>query len=95
VGLHSPAVLVPDLYNLPGLLAGLPHDSLPNLWIDIGDRDPLRVSALGLAALLDQQGVRYSWRLYPGWHAAEYWAAHMQVYLRWHVAQWQDLPVPR
>ena len=95
VGLHSPAVLVPDLYNLPGLLAGLPPDSLPNLWIDIGDRDPLLVSALRLAALLDQQEVRYSWRLYPGWHAEDYWAAHMQVYLRWHVAQWQELPVPR
>jgi len=62
VALHSPAVLVPDLYNLPGLLAGLPPDSLPNLWIDIGDRDPLRVSALELASLLDQEGVGYACR---------------------------------
>jgi len=93
VGLHSLAVLVPDLYNLPGLLAGLPPDSLPRLWIDIGDRDPLRVSALQLASLLDEEGVRYTWRLYPGWHTEEYWAAHLEVYLRWHVAQWQDVPL--
>jgi len=95
VGLHSPAVLVPDLYNLPGVLAGLSPDSLPSLWIDIGDHDPLRVSALQLASLLDERGVRYSWRLYPGWHTDEYWAAHLEVYLRWHVAQWQDAPLNR
>lgn len=88
VALHSPAVLPPDLYALPGLLAGMPPDSLPTLWIDIGDRDGLRASALELAAILNEHEVEYSWRLYPGYHTEEYWAAHLQVYLRWHAAQW-------
>jgi enterochelin esterase-like enzyme len=89
VGLHSPAILPPDLYTLPGLLAEAPPNGWPALWIDIGDRDGLRTSAQDLAAMLDKYGVEYSWRAYPGYHTEEYWAAHLQVYLRWHAAQWQ------
>lgn len=90
-GMHSPAVLVPDLYDLPGWLEQRPPADFPRLWIDIGDRDPLRFSALELTAILDDFDVAYAWRMYPGWHAAEYWSAHMQVYLRWQVAQWRQL----
>lgn len=89
VGLHSPAVLAPDLYDLPGWLDRQPAGELPRLWIDIGDHDPLRFAAFELTGLMDVHGVEYAWRLYPGWHAAEYWSAHMPVYLRWHVAEWQ------
>jgi len=87
-GLHSPAVLPPDLFTLPGLLESLAPSDLPALWIDIGDRDPLRASAEQLTALLDEAAVTYTWRLYPGRHTEAYWAAHMQVYLRWQVARW-------
>lgn len=97
VALHSPAVLAPDLYVLPQWLDRQPATEWPLLWIDIGDHDPLRFDAFELTGMLDEYGVGYAWRLYPGWHAAEYWAAHMPVYLRWHATQWReaDYPVSR
>jgi enterochelin esterase-like enzyme len=88
VGLHSPAVLPPDLFTLPARLDSLAPGELPALWIDIGERDSLRSSVDQLTALLDEHGVSYTWRLYPGGHTEDYWAAHMQVYLRWQVARW-------
>lgn len=85
VGLHSPAVLVPDLFNLPGWVEA---NSPPRLWIDIGDRDPLRFSALDLTELLDELEVPYEFHMFAGEHAASYWLPHVEQYLRWYVSNW-------
>ena len=50
IGLHSPAVLVPDEFLIPEWLEQIPVESMPELWIDIGDRDPLRFSLPELTA---------------------------------------------
>lgn len=88
LGLHSPAVLSPDLYYIPAWLQAIPSGDLPRLWIDIGERDPLRPSALELAGLLDAQGAPYAWHLFPGTHEPAYWTSHLAEYLRWYAADW-------
>lgn len=85
IGLHSPAVLVPDLYNLPGWLES---GTAPALWIDIGDRDPLRFSTQDLLDQLDELGVEYRFSSFAGEHSAQYWTQHLEEYLRWYVANW-------
>ncbi len=85
VGLHSPAVVFADLVNLADWVESGP---LPRLWIDIGDRDPLRFSALDLIERLDELDVRYEFHMFAGEHAPFYWLLHLEEYLRWYVSNW-------
>ncbi len=91
IGLHSPAVLVPDAFDIPSWIEAIPAESMPDLWIDIGDRDPLRTSLPVLTALFDEADVPYSLQSYPGEHTDSYWADHVEDYLRWYVSGWLDL----
>jgi enterochelin esterase family protein len=88
VGLHSPAVLSPDLYYLRDWIGDLAPDDRPRIWIDIGDHDSLRTSVFELTDLLDELGVAYTWTLAPGDHLPEYWSAHLDDYLRWYSQSW-------
>ncbi len=88
LGLHSPAALSPDLYNLPFWLEALPSDEFPRIWVDIGDRDSLRASTLELIDLFDQADVTYEWHPNQGYHAPEYWSSHLEEYLMWYSLGW-------
>lgn len=89
LGLHSPAVLTPDLYYLPLWVEDLSPREIPRMWVDIGERDPLRAPALELTATLDQAGLEYEWHLDPGTHDAQYWTSHLEDYLRWYAGGWE------
>jgi enterochelin esterase-like enzyme len=88
LGLHSPAVLTPDLYAIPAWVQDIPSGGLPRIWIDAGDHDVLRSSTEELLSILDAEGVAYTWHLFPGYHEAAYWSAHLEEYLRWYAAPW-------
>ncbi len=90
IGLHSPAVLPPDMYELPRWMDAAPESPLPDLWIDIGERDTLRFSAIELTELLDDLGVSYHWEMLPGEHIASYWESNMERYMLWYVSEWED-----
>lgn len=89
IGLHSPAVLLPNLFDLPGWIEAIPAQDMPAIWIDMGDRDTLRLALLDLTELFDQFGVPYTRRSYPGEHNTPYWSAHVPDYLNWYVGNWQ------
>ncbi|OGO14797.1 MAG: hypothetical protein A2Y93_00935 [Chloroflexi bacterium RBG_13_68_17] len=89
VGLHSPAVLTPDLYYLPDWLEAIPSGIEPSLWIDIGDHDPLLAPTEELRAILDQADYPYEWTLDPGRHEPAYWIDHLETYLRWYARPWE------
>jgi len=91
IGLHSPAILVPDIFMIPDWIEAIPTDEIPKIWIDIGDRDPLRFSLPELTALFDEADVPYILRSYPGEHIEAYWADHVEDYLRWYVSGWLNL----
>ena len=88
IGLHSPAVLTPDLYYIPEWVSVIPEDERPRLWIDIGDHDSLRLSVFELTDLLDSLGYEYAWRFEPGDHTPDYWSSHLDAYLRWYAEFW-------
>jgi len=88
IGLHSPAVLPPDLFSVEQWLEESEPDLWPRLWIDIGDRDPLRFSTLELRDKLEETGVVLTWSLHPGEHAATFWREHLEEYLTWYSAEW-------
>jgi enterochelin esterase-like enzyme len=85
VGLHSPAVLVPDLFNLAGWIQAGPK---PRLWIDIGDRDPLRFSVQDLTEQLDELNAEYQFTQFAGYHEPLYWSLHLEDYMRWYISNW-------
>ena len=88
VGLHSPAVLSPDLFYLPDWAEAIPKQSIPRISLDIGERDPLRPEALALAAELNDLGLVVELTSYPGQHTESYWAEHVAEYLAWYTEPW-------
>jgi enterochelin esterase-like enzyme len=91
IGLHSPAVLPPDMLMLPTWLDGLSPERIPALWIDVGDRDPLLPDAIQLETALRDLGLEVSLRRNPGYHEATYWSSHLAEYLEWYTADWAEL----
>ena len=91
IGLHSPAVLVPDEFLIPEWIEQIAIEDIPELWLDIGDRDPLRFSLPELTALFDEADVPYVLQSFAGEHTESYWADHVDDYLRWYVSGWLDL----
>ena len=84
IGLHSPAVLSPDLFNLADWTASISAGYQPLIWIDIGERDTLLEATLELKSRLDELGVSYRWHLNEGYHEDRYWMAHLTEYLEWY-----------
>ncbi len=94
IGLHSPAVLSPDLFLLPSWATEVPSESVPRLWIDMGSEDTLLPGALDLRARLDKLRWPYTWVQNPGEHTAAYWSGHLAEYLRWYAQAWpSEAPV--
>jgi acetyl esterase/lipase len=89
IGLHSPAVLVPDLFRLDEWIRAIPAENLPAVWIDMGERDSMRFELAELTEALDELGLAYSLNRFPGDHSEAYWAAHVAEYLKWYVLGWQ------
>jgi enterochelin esterase-like enzyme len=88
IGLHSPAVLSPDLYLLPEWARLVPPGSLPRLWLDIGADDTLLPAARELRDVLDDLRWPYTWALNRGEHTSGYWSEHLGEYLRWYGKGW-------
>lgn len=89
VGLHSPAVLVPDMFDIPDWVEELPQGEFPELWIDIGHRDTLRFEAKEIADLFTELGVSFVRHTYLGEHTDEYWSDHLEDYLTWYISGWE------
>ena len=86
LGIHSPAIFQRDASKLDDWLRAIPVDEMPLIFFDIGDRDTGLADALRFADLLAQEGIVHEWHLYAGWHDDEYWQAHVEEYLRWYGA---------
>lgn len=88
IGLHSPAVISPDLYWLPIWAAEVPPDAIPRLWVDLGTEDTLLRPALELREQLDKIRWPYTWTVSRGEHTSTYWSGHLDDYLRWYAETW-------
>lgn len=90
VGLHSLAVLQKDYSKLRGWVASIPPSGRPEIFMDVGDDDPELLMAQQVEAQLNDFGMPHEWHLYNGAHTEEYWSAHVDEYMRWYAAQWND-----
>ena len=90
IGLHSLAVLQQDASKLPSWLADIPASSRPHVFLDIGDNDPELKMAQLVEAQFNEHGLSHEWHLYNGAHTEEYWSIHVEEYIRWYAAQWNN-----
>jgi enterochelin esterase-like enzyme len=89
VGAHSLPFFEVDTVYLPGWL-GLADQDLPLFFIDIGNNDGEWKTAEIIADALDENGIPHEWYLFTGDHTEEYWASHLETYLRWYAADWGE-----
>jgi len=91
VGAHSLPLFEADGSDIIPWMINSPRQNLPRFFIDIGRNDLEQESAQEFAALLDAYGIAHEWYLFNGDHTEAYWAAHLDHYLNWHAANWQNL----
>jgi enterochelin esterase-like enzyme len=90
LGAHSAAVFHTDAQRMRTWLSQLSSDEVPRIYMDIGDKDRPEImrSALWFEELLNAYDIAHEWRLFSGYHAEEYWEAHLEQYLRWYTQGW-------
>ncbi|MCI0555858.1 MAG: esterase family protein [Anaerolineae bacterium] len=90
IGLHSLAVLQKDSSKIGDWLTDIPPTSRPRVFMDIGDNDPELITAGQVETQFNEYGLLHEWHLYNGAHTEEYWAAHVEEYIRWYAEGWNN-----
>ncbi|MBN1536424.1 MAG: esterase family protein [Anaerolineales bacterium] len=90
LGAHSLAAFDIDAMHLRQWLKEIPVESLPRIYVDIGDKDRPNImrSALWFEEMLTDENIPHVWNLYQGYHSEEYWSAHIEEYIRWYAEDW-------
>ncbi len=90
VGVHSGFVFTTDLVQISLWVKNTPQALLPNMYVDLGDRDGPEVSqgSAWLEDFLTQHDIPHEWHLFLGEHEEAYWQAHVEDYLRWYALEW-------
>ena len=88
LGLHSLAAFADDRPFLGAWLEGIPPESWPKIFMDMGENDQELGFNSQFETLLTEFGIPHEWHLYPGAHDEAYWGAHVEEYLRWYASVW-------
>jgi enterochelin esterase-like enzyme len=90
IGLHSLPVFWTDLPDIKAWLDAIPHESLPRIYMDLGDKDRPQISksAIWFEELLTEKNIPHEWHLFPGYHEEDYWIEHIEEYIRWYSKNW-------
>jgi len=90
IGAHSLPVFWTDTRYIRQWLDNIPEDSLPRIYLDIGDKDRQQIlaSATWFENLLTEKFIPHEWYLNPGYHEEAYWQEHLQDYLLWYTEKW-------
>jgi enterochelin esterase-like enzyme len=91
LGAHSAPLFYKDLFRVPAWLDEIPYGSIPRIYLDISEGDPNLAEAETLHEVLRKEGVSHDWNLYPGLHIDAYWKSHLEEYLLWYSAGWDDI----
>ncbi len=90
LGGHSAPVFWSDTPFIDDWLTAIPADSMPSIYLDIGEKDFLRDSNDWFETQLNAHNIAHEWHLYNGYHEEAYWQEHLAEYLRWYGGLWRD-----
>lgn len=90
IGAHSLPIFWSDAPQIPEWLDAIPVESLPRIYLDIGEKDRPEIleSAIWFENLLVDRNIPHQWHLFPGYHEEDYWSTHVEQYLRWYAQEW-------
>jgi enterochelin esterase-like enzyme len=90
LGAHSLPVFWADTPHVRQWLKDIPADSLPRIYLDIGEKDRPSImnSAVWFEELLTELDIPHEWHLFTGYHEEAYWQSHVEQYLRWYTQDW-------
>jgi enterochelin esterase-like enzyme len=90
LGAHSLPVFWTDTPHVRQWLKDIPSDSLPRIYLDIGEKDRpvIMSSAVWFENLLTELHIPHEWHLFTGYHEEAYWQSHVKQYLRWYTQDW-------
>lgn len=90
VGAHSLPLFWSDVPQLPKWLEEIPPESMPRIFIDVGDHDQeaIRNSSTWFGDLLNENDIPHEWYVFIGYHEEDYWSSHLEQYLRFYAAEW-------
>lgn len=90
IGAHSTPLFLGDLKRVPGWVEIIPTSQIPRILMDIGRDDNNHADAEAFHQSLLDQEIPHEWRIYPGLHDEHYWKTHLEEYLKWYSAGWDD-----
>jgi enterochelin esterase-like enzyme len=85
IGLHSPVIMNNDAAVLQRLVAAVPSNAWPRLWLDAGDHDGNLGTIQTFEAMLTRYAAPHEWHLNSGDHTDRYWQVHVAQYLQWYA----------
>jgi enterochelin esterase-like enzyme len=90
IGMHSLPILWGDGGSIPRWLDDIPSDSMPRMYLDIGDHDRAEIteSATWFSELLAERQIAHEFYVFTGYHDEAYWSAHVEQYLRFYALEW-------
>jgi enterochelin esterase-like enzyme len=86
LAMHSIGSFDQDDFNT--WIKKFPADLIPDIYIDVGDKDMSRAKSEGMDLALTQSRIAHEFHLNEGDHNRAYWAANVRDYLRWYSANW-------
>ncbi len=90
IGTHSLAPFRGDFNEAPFWFKEIPEEELPRIWIDIGVLDVNLDAANTFEVRLTKYRIPHEWHIFLGTHNEDYWAAHVEEYLRWYAEAWAE-----
>ena len=90
-GAHSTPLFRTDLKRVPDWIESIPSSKIPRIYLDIGEGDNNLSEAEAFRDSLRRLDIPYEWHLNPGLHVETYWKSHLEEYLLWYSAGWEEL----
>ncbi|MBL7163704.1 MAG: hypothetical protein ISS57_13980 [Anaerolineales bacterium] len=89
LGGHStPSFVTDGPPRIREYLKVIPDDQIPRIYMDAGEDDGWIFYTFKLEAVFTEENIPHEWYLFQGAHDEEYWAAHIEDYLRWYTLDW-------
>lgn len=89
-GAHSLPVFFADTPYVPAWLDAIPAEQRPAIFLDyaVSDMSAIRRSTDRFIQKLEERGYPYQFYTAAGVHDQDYWAANLEVYLRFYLEGW-------
>ncbi|MCJ7700438.1 MAG: esterase family protein [Anaerolineales bacterium] len=89
IGGHSSPLFVSyGPSNIEEWLGQIPPDQYPRVYLDIGRNDKLIDPIIHFEERLDDYNIPHELYIFSGGHNEDYWASHIEQYIRWYAKEW-------